>query len=156
MTRTPALMHIPPPVLFAVVFGAGLGLQHFVPLDAQSSGIAAASRTIGTALLACGVLLGLYCVTLFARARTTVIPHGTASRLMTRGPYRFTRNPMYVGLTLVYLGAAGVLVEVWPLVLLPIGMAFVNGIVIPYEEARLHDRFGDAYDAYRASVGRWV
>lgn len=156
MTHTPPLMHVPPPVLFAVAFGVGLGLQHLVPLDIEASGIAATSRAIGVALLACGVLLGLSCVTMFALARTTVIPHGTASTLMTRGPYRFTRNPMYVGLILVYLGAAGVLVEVWPLVLLPIPVAFVNGIVIPFEEARLRDRFGHAYDAYRASVRRWV
>lgn len=156
MTRSPPLVHVPPPVLFAVVFGAGLGLQHLVPLDSEAPGVATTSRAIGVALLVCGVLLGLYCVTMFAFARTTVIPHGTASKLMTQGPYRFTRNPMYVAMTLVYLGAAGVLVEVWPLVLLPIAVAFVNGIVIPYEEARLHDRFGDAYDAYRASVGRWV
>lgn len=156
MTRTPPLVHIPPPVLFAVVFGAGLGLQHLAPLDVEASGIVGASRAVGAALLVCGVLLGLYCVTMFVLARTTVIPHGTASKLMTRGPYRFTRNPMYVGLTLVYLGTACVLVEVWPLVLLPIPVAFVNGIVIPYEEARLRDRFGDAYDAYRANVRRWV
>lgn len=63
---------------------------------------------------------------------------------------------MYVGLTLAYVGEAGILRQAWPLVLLPLVVAYVNWIVIPLEEARLTDVFRAEYDQYRARVRRWV
>jgi protein-S-isoprenylcysteine O-methyltransferase Ste14 len=63
---------------------------------------------------------------------------------------------MYVGLVLTYLGEAGMLKQVWPVMLLPLVMAYVNWIVIPVEEAKLTEVFGDEYALYRASVRRWV
>ena len=72
------------------------------------------------------------------------------------GPYRFTRNPMYVGLTIAYLGEALLLHQLWPVVFFPLVIAYVNWIVIPLEESKLKEAFGDQYDQYRARVGRWV
>jgi len=63
---------------------------------------------------------------------------------------------MYVGLVLAYVGEAGILRQVWPLVLLPLTVAYVNGIVIPLEEARLKDVFLDEYEEYRSRVRRWI
>jgi protein-S-isoprenylcysteine O-methyltransferase Ste14 len=76
--------------------------------------------------------------------------------MVTWGPYQLTRNPMYVGLTVAYLGEALLLRHFWPLVLLPLVIAYVNWIVIPLEESKLQEAFGDRYDQYRARVGRWV
>ena len=63
---------------------------------------------------------------------------------------------MYVGLTVAYLGEAGMLKQVWPVVLLPLTIAYLNWIVIPVEEARLHEFCGEEYEQYQARVRRWV
>lgn len=110
-TCVPLAMRIPPPLLFVATFFAGLGLQRLAPLTVHSSSVGEASDLVGIGLLICGVLLALASVGMFLVARTTLIPFGTASKLITRGPYRFTRNPMYLSLTLVYLGAVGMLLH---------------------------------------------
>jgi len=149
-------MHIPPPFWFAAAFFAGWSLQFLVPLTTHSPTIAAISRFIGVGLLVCGVLLALSCFIMFQLARTTVIPHGRASSLVTRGPYRFTRNPMYVSLVLAYLGGVGLVVSLWPLILLIVPLVIVNRIVIPFEESRLRKAFGSEYETYCAKVRRWI
>jgi protein-S-isoprenylcysteine O-methyltransferase Ste14 len=75
--------------------------------------------------------------------------------LVTRGPYRFTRNPMYVGLIFVYLGEAALLKQIWPVIVLPFMIAYLNWTVIPLEEAKLKEAFQDEYERYRARVRRW-
>ena len=149
-------MRIPPPLLFVVTFLIGLGLQRLVPITVDSPSITEVSRVVGIALLIGGVLLALSCVVMFFVVRTTIIPFGTASRLLTHGPYRFTRNPMYVSLVLVYLGVAGTLVQPWALILLPVPVAIVHAIVIPFEEARMGEVFGGAFQKYCANVRRWI
>src|SRR5262249_31405035 len=84
------------------------------------------------------------------------VPGRASSVLVTWGPYRFTRNPMYVGLTLAYLGEVGILQQTWPVVLLPLTVAYVNWIVIPVEEAKLKEVFGDEYERDQARERRWV
>lgn len=154
--RVPPIMHVPPPFWFAAAFFAGWGLQFLVPLTIKSPTIALTSHALGFGLLVCGGLIALSCFAMFLIARTTVIPFGRASSLVTRGPYRFTRNPMYLSLVLAYLGGAGLLVLAWPLFLLPVPLAIINWIVIPFEEKRLREAFGTAYDAYREKVHRWL
>jgi protein-S-isoprenylcysteine O-methyltransferase Ste14 len=154
--RVPLAIRVPPPLLFAATFVMGMGLQHLAPINIGSDLLVRVGHLIGFGLLGCGVLLALACVGLFLTARTTLIPFGTASNLVTRGPYRFTRNPMYLSLLLVYLGVVGLLGQPWPLFLLPLPVALVNTIVIPFEEARLRHIFGDAFGDYCANVRRWL
>jgi protein-S-isoprenylcysteine O-methyltransferase Ste14 len=63
---------------------------------------------------------------------------------------------MYTGLVLAYIGEAGLLVQLWPLLILPFVVAYVNWIVIPVEEARLNEDFGSEYEQYRARIRRWI
>ena len=63
---------------------------------------------------------------------------------------------MYTGLVLAYIGEAGLLVQFWPLLILPLVVAYVNRVVIPVEEARLKEDFGSEYEQYRAKVRRWL
>jgi protein-S-isoprenylcysteine O-methyltransferase Ste14 len=154
--RVPHVMRIPPPLLFVATFFAGLGLQRLAPLTVHSSSVERAGHLIGLGLVICGALLALACLGMFLAARTTLKPFGAASRLITRGPYRFTRNPMYLSLTLVYLGLVGMLVQPWPLLLLPLPVAILNMIVIPFEEARLREVFGGVFQEYCANVRRWL
>jgi protein-S-isoprenylcysteine O-methyltransferase Ste14 len=150
-------MRLPPPLLFVVTFFVGLGLQRVVPIAVRSSRVCETSHLIGVGLLIGGVLLALFCVGMFLVIRTTLIPFGRASNLITCGPYRFTRNPMYLSLTLVYLGVVGMLAQPWPLLFwLPLPVWILNAIVIPFEEARLREVFGDEFREYCANVRRWI
>jgi len=76
--------------------------------------------------------------------------------LVIWGPYRFTRNPMYVGMATLYVGGTLLLNDLWPLALLPVVITLVQRRVIAKEEAYLERTFGDVYRAYKARVRRWI
>jgi protein-S-isoprenylcysteine O-methyltransferase Ste14 len=104
---------------------------------------------LGLALSAWGLLT-------FQLAGTTWLPFESASRLVQHGPYRFTRNPMYVGAVLLYAGVALVMNVAWPLLLLPFVIWGMIVFVIREEEKYLSATFGADYDAYRKRVRRWI
>ncbi|HTI36806.1 MAG TPA: isoprenylcysteine carboxylmethyltransferase family protein [Vicinamibacterales bacterium] len=155
MTPHPAapfrlLMRLPVPWVFVLGYLLGAAAQPVWQIrlgHAQSAGLA--TFAAGAALAAWGWFT-------FLKARTTTVPGKASAALVTWGPYRFTRNPMYVGLTVAYVGEALLLGQVWPLFVLPAVVAYVNWVVIPVEEARLTEVFGDRYIAYRSRVRRWV
>jgi protein-S-isoprenylcysteine O-methyltransferase Ste14 len=103
-----------------------------------------------------GVLLAFSSLGIFRAVRTTTVPFEAPSKLVTWGPYRYTRNPMYIGLALLYVGVSGVEAQIWPLFLLPLLMTYIHRVVIPIEEANLREVFGDTYQQYCAAVHRWV
>ena len=148
-------MRVPVPWVFVLTYLIGVGVEYAWPIHVSIEphrGISAAGGVvfvIGAAIAGWGLLT-------FRKARTTTVPGRASSRLVTWGPYRFSRNPMYVGLTLAYLGEAGILRQVWPVLLLPFTVAYINWIVIPVEEGKLKEVFGDEYERYRARVRRWV
>jgi len=154
--RVHPLLRFPPPLLFVVTFFAGLGLQRLLPLSLTSYNFVYVVNFIGKGLAAAGVLLALCCVGMFLLSRTTLIPFANAARLIRQGPYRFSRNPMYLSLVLIYLGIAGIVVQLWPLILLPLPIAIIHCIVIPFEEARMQELFGEAFTRYCESVRRWL
>lgn len=148
-------VRFPPPLLFVGGLAVGWLLDRRVralPLVGDGDVIA----TVGTALLAVGLSLMAWGMITFRLARTAIVPMRGASRLVERGPYRFTRNPMYTGMTLAYLGVAAILNSAWPLLALPIVLALLVRLVIRREEAYLLDAFGAEYSAYRARVRRWL
>ena len=148
-------MRIPVPWVFVLAYLVGVALQAFIPISISPEPRRIA-RIAGFVGLTAGVALAVWALAIFRRVRTTTIPFGKSSALVTWGPYRFSRNPMYVALTLAYLGEAGILGQVWSLPLLLLTLVYVNGTLIPFEESRLQETFGDAYTQYRASVRRWV
>jgi protein-S-isoprenylcysteine O-methyltransferase Ste14 len=150
-----ALMRIPVPWVFFLAYVAGVGLEavcfrsHFfnaTPLLAEA----------GAIVFLAGVVLAAWGWLLFHKAKTTKIPGEASTAMVTWGPYRFTRNPMYVGLAVAYLGEAGILRQLWPALLLPLVFAYLNWIVIPVEEEKLREVFGTRYEDYRSRVGRWL
>jgi len=148
------LLHVPVPWVFVLTYLLGVALEHV--RDATISATAAlVSRTAGAVLFALGAVIAGCGLVLFAKARTTTVPGKLSGKLVTWGPYRFTRNPMYVGLVLAYLGEAGLLKQVWPVVLLPFTIAYLNRTVIPVEEAKLEEAFPYEYKQYRLQVRRW-
>ena len=112
---------------------------------------------LGVVLVAAGVALPVWAGALFRRAGATFIPQATEhKRLVVDGPYRFTRNPMYLGMTLVALGIA-VWNGAWPMFLAPIAAIVTFSLVhIPYEEAAMRREFGAAFDDYARRVRRWI
>jgi protein-S-isoprenylcysteine O-methyltransferase Ste14 len=144
-----------PPLIYAGMFLGGYALNRLVPLRLWGDPPPLA-RLVGWSLVGAGVLLGASAVVLFRRAGTTPNPTRPTTALVLHGPYRFTRNPMYVGLGLCYLGATLLVNSAWPLVLLPVLIGLVQRWVIAPEEAYLERRFGAEYRAYRTRVRRWL
>ena len=145
-----------PPVLFGVALMLAIALHLFVyRLDiAQHS-----SRILRAAALAPivgGLLLSSTVMRVFGAAGTPVPPYRPTTRLVTRGPYRYTRNPDYIGQTLLYVGIAIAVNSWWPLLLLPLVLLAVQRGVVLREERYLEAKFGREYRDYKAMVRRWL
>jgi protein-S-isoprenylcysteine O-methyltransferase Ste14 len=151
-------VRIPPPALFIVVFFIGLWLEgalyriRMLDTDATSIPLVIA----GMVLVTLGVLVALWGVRTFKRHKTAVMPYKAARILVRAGPYRYSRNPMYLGMTLAHLGGAVALNAMWPIILLPMALVLLFYLVIRKEEEHLWRSFGDDYVAYRSQVRRWA
>jgi protein-S-isoprenylcysteine O-methyltransferase Ste14 len=147
-------MRVPVPWVFVLTYLVGVGVEYAWPIHAIKA--LPSVSVAGGVLFVIGAAIAGWGLLTFRRADTTTVPGRASARLVTWGPYRFSRNPMYVGLTLAYLGEAGILRQVWPMLLLPLTVAYVNWVVIPVEEGKLTEVFGEEYKRYRARVRRWV
>jgi len=107
-------------------------------------------------LTAAGVALGGWFFVTMRRAGTPVDPREAPTALVQEGPFRHTRNPAYVGLTLTYLGLSLLAGGRWALLLLPVVLVAVGRGVIWREERYLEERFGSDYREYRRRVRRWL
>jgi protein-S-isoprenylcysteine O-methyltransferase Ste14 len=85
-----------------------------------------------------------------------VSPYKPTSALVVDGPYRYSRNPIYLADALIYIGISVVIDTLWPILLLPIALAVLQQGVIAREERYLERKFGDQYRQYQASVRRWL
>lgn len=149
-------VRFPPPFLFVIAFLAGWTFDRYWRALPLSRFLGLARVPFGLIALALGVVLSAWGVMTFRRARTAINPHASASQLVKHGPYRFTRNPMYTGLTLQYLGGAALINSAWPLIVLPVAILILVQTVISREERYLSDAFGADYAGYAASVRRWL
>ena len=146
---------MPVPWVFVLAYLLGAALEWMRPRHIAPD-TALASTIAGVVLFTAGAAVAGWALAIFYNARTTTVPGKASAKLVTWGPYRFTRNPMYVGLSLAYLGEAGLLKHVYPVLLLPLVIAYLNWTVIPLEEARLKEVFGDEYEQFRSKVRRWI
>ena len=144
------------PVPWVFVLGYLLGVVVELVRRSVPAGAFPGAGIVGGVVFVVGAIIAGWGLMTFRRARTTTVPGEKSAQLVTWGPYRFTRNPMYVGLTVAYLGEALILRQIWPLLFLPLVLAYVNWVVIPLEETRLLEVFGADYDGYRARVRRWI
>ena len=145
----------PPPILFLATWTVALLLHRIVRLE-LSRNHRAVRRVLGGALIGAGVCLSALVVRRFADASTPVSPLRATRALVIVGPYRFSRNPDYLGQVLVYTGSAMFKNRVWPLIVLPAALALVTNGVIEREEQYLDARFGAAYREYATRVPRWL
>ncbi|MET1025141.1 MAG: isoprenylcysteine carboxylmethyltransferase family protein [Pseudoxanthomonas sp.] len=154
--RAPWLVRTTSPLHFLGIFCLAALLQRALVLPLPQATPLLVMQWAGSLLAAAALGLALTCFALFALRRTTILPGHQPSTLVLRGPYRISRNPMYVSLVLSYIGLAGYLVVPWALVLMPLPVLALQRVLIPYEEARLRREFGSAYDAYCVRVRRWL
>jgi protein-S-isoprenylcysteine O-methyltransferase Ste14 len=154
--RINPVMRIPVPWVYILAYLIGFVVQLYLPIPVQSAKVVRISLIIGLVLVVIGVACAFSALGIFKKRSTTTIPFETPTSLVMSGPYRFSRNPMYVGLTLIYLGVAGTRAELWPVIVLPVLLAYVNFIVIPVEEQHLREAFSDSYAQYSARVRRWL
>ncbi|MBL8565270.1 MAG: isoprenylcysteine carboxylmethyltransferase family protein [Hyphomicrobiaceae bacterium] len=144
-----------PPVLLAVAALAALMLGRHYPLAWPGLDDAAA-RFIGVGLGVAGLALILWAAMTLWRHKTTVLPHRGASDLVTDGPFRWRRNPIYIGDALVLLGLAEMTKNVWFAILVPVFLALVTWLAILPEERHLEARFGERWRAYRDRTRRLI
>lgn len=146
---------IPPPVVALCTAGLMSAAAWLVP----AADVSVPGRTfVAAGIAAIGVMLDVAGLVHFLRAKTTVNPldPAAASVLVTRGVFRFSRNPMYLGLALL-LAAWGVyLANLAALAVLPLFVAFINRFQIAPEERAMAARFGAEYSRYCARVRRWL
>jgi len=142
-----------PPVYLLGAIVAMILLQRFLP-----GGVLMPTpwNWLGCIPLIGGLVLGGSAARLFRRFDTTIKPGQTSNQLMVVGPYRFTRNPIYVGMILLLSGMAVMLDGLTPWLILPLFVYLIMRNVIPVEESMLEETFGKEYGEYRAKVRRWV
>lgn len=153
MSARGAPVKVLPPVLFAVPFALSWLVHRRWP---EPIGLGAPGRVAGALVVLAGLGVMLWAYREFRRRGTTVIPWRAVSALATTGPYRISRNPIYLGDALIYLGASLILDSWWPLPWVPPIMALTYRVAIRHEEAYLSRHFGRAYAEYRLRVRRWL
>lgn len=142
-----------PPVYFLVAL-ALMAFFHQVAPGAQL--LVAPYRYAGVVIMGLAIGLAVWAWLCFRRAGTGVMPFSPATALVTHGPYRFSRNPMYLGLAGTLLGAAVLIGSITPFIVLPAFMALIAERFIEAEEALLERTFARQYLDYKARVRRWL
>ncbi len=146
-----------PPLVYLGAFGLGGLTDRLLPWAlAESWRTQELIFWTGAALLAFGSGFELWALGLFTRARTSAIPFRPASVFVARGPYRLTRNPMYVGMTSSLTGVGCMLGRGWIALSALVAALVIDRYAIRREEAYLERRFGAEYLEYKRRVRRWI
>lgn len=142
----------PPPLIYLGFLVTGLVIDYFIPLPLLTNTM---QVTLGSLFVVCALAANLPALFLMKKAGTAINPSKATTALMTSGPFRFTRNPLYVGLSLLYVGIAVLADSIWVLLLLlPLLLIMILGVILR-EERYLEGKFGEEYLRYKASVRRW-
>ena len=148
------VVRVPPPLYYGAAFAVGMALRSTG--TALSFNTSAATVAVGGSVVALGLGLAAAGIAEVRRARTTIVPHRPVATLLTHGVYRLSRNPMYTGLAIAYLGGTVLAGSRWPLLTWPLALLTVRTLVIGPEERYLTERFGQAYVDYRSRTRRWI
>ncbi|QDV09702.1 hypothetical protein Poly30_52610 [Planctomycetes bacterium Poly30] len=156
-TQERSMPRVPwPPLLLLALAGLAYCLQRYSPLplpDALGSGVA---RGIGFMLLGAALSVELWAAFRFYRRRTTVLPNRRAKALVTDGPYRVSRNPIYVAHVTIPIALMLAFTNPWMGLQAPVLLGLLTKLAIEPEEAFLRQMFGEAYDRYCDATRRWL
>lgn len=114
------------------------------------------TRAVGIVLAVAFLLWNGWALSVMASNRTSILPGGATTAVLQKGPFRLSRNPLYIGLIALDAGLALVTGSFWALLFVPVGIAALLWGAIWPEERYLTSKFGDGYTAYRARVRRWL
>jgi protein-S-isoprenylcysteine O-methyltransferase Ste14 len=143
----------PPPLIYLAGLVIGLGLGYLAPTPFLPRSIA---YGLGAVLILIAASIIISARRMMLRAGTAIKPTIPTTALVITGPFRFTRNPLYVGATLFYVGIAVAARSLWALALLLVVLAVMHRGVIDREERYLERRFGADYVRYKERVRRWI
>jgi len=143
----------PPPVIYLAFLSIGFGADALWPAAVLPQGLQYAA---GTAVIALGLVLGFAAVRQFRRHKTPFKTHEPSTALITAGPYRYSRNPIYLALSLLYAGIGIAADSPWVLALLVPLLVVLHYGVIAREERYLERKFADAYRRYKSTTRRWL
>jgi protein-S-isoprenylcysteine O-methyltransferase Ste14 len=144
---------VPPPLIYFTGFLFAYAVNRFYPIPMFGPPL---SIVLALLAVAPSAVLGLWGLLEFRRARTNPFPHKPSSSLVIVGPYRVTRNPMYLSLTLLYIGIGFLFRIAWTFIFLPGIIFIIHVYVIRREESYLESRFGEQYHSYKKQVRRWL
>jgi protein-S-isoprenylcysteine O-methyltransferase Ste14 len=145
-----------PPAIFLGGLVIGYLIQWLIPIPIVPAGWNVAIRIVGAVVLALGFWVMMSAARIFRRIGTPPNPRMETTGLAVDGPYRFTRNPMYLGMALILAGLALLGNALWPLIAVIPSVWFIHTRVIAREEPYLEAKFGDEYRAFRERVRRWL
>lgn len=145
-----------PPILIALTIVAGLALDRM-----SGGGLAKflafpGAQLLGGLIVALALVNDFWCALVLARHETTIMPHRAASRLVTEGPFRWSRNPIYVSHVAIVIGVALLISSPFVALLAPVLAFGLQKLAIEPEERHLLLKFGDDYRAYMARTRRWL
>lgn len=149
-----AVLVFPPAIPLGAIL-AGVALQRFWPIPIV---LPAPERYwLGGLVMAVAILgLGLWSVLLMRRSGQRENPWTPTTEIVAEGPFRITRNPMYLQMVIVTFGAGIALANLWLFLLSPVVAWLLQRLAILPEEAYLESKFGDVYRAYKRRVRRWI
>lgn len=152
-----AAVRIFPPAVPLLTILLGVGLNRVWPIDPGFALPTPERYWLGGSIVAGAILgIGLSAVMLIRRSGQSENPYKPTTQIIDGGPFRFTRNPLYLQMILVCVGVAVMLMNWWILALTPLGGWLLQRLVILPEEAYLERKFGDTYLAYKRRVRRWL
>jgi protein-S-isoprenylcysteine O-methyltransferase Ste14 len=147
---------IPPPFFYVAVFFLSLWAERALSIDARFLHDNRFFHLGAIVLVVLGGLIIVFAFAQFLRSGTAIAPVRPAKSLQTQGLYAFSRNPMYTGLLILYLGFAFWIGNWWTFLFIPLLVWIVQKFVIKKEEAYLEREFGDKYELYKKKVKRWL
>ena len=142
-----------PPFIYLACLAIGFAVDYFFPVPVFPD---KAQYIGGGILIAVSGAIMLAVLRWFYKAGTTVDVRLPTTAIITSGPFRYSRNPSYVAMSMLYLGIGVAADSIWVLALFPIGFAVLHAGVVLREEAYLERKFGDEFRAYKAAVRRWI
>lgn len=148
-------VYIPPPLIYVAFFFLSVALQQLIPLNGHFLRTGTA-KAVGWLLFVAGVLMVAPALWKFIVSKNTVVTMKPAHSLQTTGIYAFTRNPMYLGLVLLYSAAGFFKGSWWTFIVIPLLIITVQFYIISREEHYLQRAFGNAYLQYKKKVRRWI
>ena len=155
--RDAAAVRVFPPAVPLLAILVGIGLDHLVPIRVGVELPAPARYWLGGAIAVGAILvLGVWSITLIRRSGQSENPWSPTTRIVDRGPFSVSRNPLYLQMVVVCIGVAVAAWSVWILALTPVVGWALQRLAIAPEEAYLERKFGEPYLAYKRRVRRWL